>query len=160
MGLKDFFLGQAVWLRSPMPARTVTERVNKAAGSMLLPVDNGVVGGVWSRHIRLKYRSSILEFNAKPVLSGRIEDTASGSSMKLRYRAPFWAQGFYALPYLFLTLSIVGISAGGWASNDTYGIVALLLVGPRALHALGTRRSQDELAALIDFLEQEVGATR
>ncbi|HEX8214123.1 MAG TPA: hypothetical protein VF582_01480 [Allosphingosinicella sp.] len=150
-----------------MSARAVAERINDAAGSTLWPFTTGVVGGVRSSHIRLRYRSSLFEYNAKSVLSGRLQDAPGGSSLELRYRAPLWVYGFYLLWYLFLTFVVAGLIRNGWASGVTggnkamtIGIFAILLVAPLGLHAVGTRRSEEELADLLDFLSQHVEAKR
>jgi hypothetical protein len=167
MQLRDYFIGEGLRLHSPMPARIASERINKAAGSTLWPFTTGVVGGVWFRNIRLRYRSSLFEYNAKPVLSGRLEDGISGSTLELRYRAPVWVYGFNFVWYLLLTFIVAFLIGGGWAPGTTagdkviiIGFFSLMIVAPLALHAVGTRRSQEELVALIDFLAQHIDAKR
>jgi len=167
MHLTDYFAGQSFRLCSPLSVRTATERINEAAGSVLWPFNTGVVGYAWSGHIRLRYRSSPLEYNAKPVLAGRLQDAPGGSRLELRYRAPLWVYGFYLVWYLFITLVVVGLVSNGWApgvaSGDKamgLGIIAALFVAPLGLHALGTRRSAEELAELLDFLSAQVEAKR
>jgi hypothetical protein len=167
MRLKDYFAGERFRLRSSLSARTVAERINEAAGSALWPFTTGIVGGVWAGHVRLRYRSSIFEYNAKPVLSGRLQDAPTGSSLDLRYRAPVWVYAFYVVWYLFLAFVAVGLLANGWAPEVTgsdkamaVAIFAVLLVAPVGLHAFGTRRSDEELADLMDFLAQHAQANR
>ena len=133
---------------------------------MLWPLATGVVGGVWFGNIRLQYRSSPIEYNAKPVLSGRLWDTASGSSLELRYRAPIWVYVFYVVWYLFLTLA-AALIGNAWAPEITsaekimaVGTIGLLLVGPIVMHAIGTRRSDVELSNILDFVSQHIEATR
>jgi hypothetical protein len=125
------------------------------------------VGGVFSGHIRLRYRSFVFEYNAKPVLSGRIQDAPSGSTLDLRYRAPAWVYAFYLFWYLFLVFIAVALLANDWAAELTgrdkamaVAIVAVFLVAPVGLHAVGTRRSDEELADLMDFLTLNAGANR
>jgi len=156
--LTDYFAGERLRLCSPLSARAVAERINEAAGSLLWPFATGVVGGVWSGNIRLRYRSSLFEYNAKPVLSGRVREAASGSSLDLRYRAPLWVYGFYLVWYLFLAL-FAGLIGHGW-DGATVGIFSILLVAPLGLHAVGSRRSEEELADLLDFLSQHAEAKR
>lgn len=165
MRLRDYFAGESFRLRSPMSAPTVAERINEAAGSAFWPFTKGVVGGVWSGHIRLRYRSSLFEYNAKPVLSGSLQNAPSGSSLELRYRAPLWVYGFYLVWYLFLALVVAWLIGNGWAPELTggdramaLGIIAILLIAPLGLHAVGTRRSEEELGSLLDFLFQHVEA--
>lgn len=150
-----------------MPVQVAAERINKAAGSTLWPFTTGVVGGVWLRNIRLRYRSSPFEYNAKAVLSGQLEDGTSGLRLKLRYRAPVWVYGFYFVWYLILMFVVASLIGGDWAPEVTVsdeaassGIFSLLLVAPLALHAVGTRRSQEEHAGLIDFLAEHIDAKR
>jgi hypothetical protein len=167
MRLRDYFAGECFRLRSPLSARTVAERINEAAGSALWPFAMGVVGGVWSGHIRLRYRSSLFEYNAKPVLAGRIREAPSGSSLDLRYRAPVLICAFYLIWYLFLAFFAVGFLANSGASEFTGGdkamavaILAMLFVAPVGLHAVGTRRSEEELAEMLDFLCRHAEAKR
>lgn len=167
MRLWDYFVGEPFRLRSPLAVRTVAKRINEAASSPLWPFTAGVAGGVWSGHIRLRYRSSIFEYNAKPVLSGRLEDAPSGSSLELRYRAPIWVYGFYVIWYFFLALVAAALLANGWAPGVPGGdkamaiaIFLMLLVAPVGLHAVGTRRSEEELADLLDFLAEHAEAKR
>lgn len=159
MRLRDYFAGQRLYLRSPLRAETVAGRLNKAAGSTLWPFTTGVVGGVWSGHVRLKYRSSLFEYNAKPVLAGRLAGTPTGSSFDLCYRALVWVYAFYLVWYLFLCLCAVLVLSNGsridFAASDTTLftlIFAILSVTPIGLHVIGTRHSEKELADLLNFL--------
>jgi hypothetical protein len=167
MRLKDYFIGERFRLHSPMSARMVAEHINEAAGSALWPFTTGVVGGVWSGLICLRYRSSLFEYNAKPVLAGRLHTATGGSNLELRYRAPLWVYGFYLFWYLSLTLIIFSVIAFGWTPEIRdgekaidFGIFALLLVTPLGLHTIGTHRSEVELAYLIDFLSRHAEAKR
>ena len=167
MRLRDYFAGERFRLRSSLSTRTVAERVNQAAGSTLWPFSTGVVGGIRSGHIRLRYRSSPFEYNAKPVLSGRLQEVPRGSSLDLRYRAPVWVYGFYIVWYLFLAFLIFGLVANGWFPEVTdsekaqvAATIALLLVAPVGLHMFGTRNAEEELSDLLDFLAQHAEASR
>lgn len=133
---------------------------------MLWPLSSGVVGGVWFGNVRLRYRRSPFEYNAKPVLTGRLRDSVSGSRLELRYRAPLLVYVFYIAWYLILTLFVAALIGNGLAPEITankataVGTIGLLLVGPIALHAVGTRRSDEELDDLLDFISEHIEATR
>lgn len=166
MHLRDYFAGQRLQLRSRLPARAVAKRINDAASTNFSPFGVGVVGGVWSGRIRLKYQSSPFEYNAKPVLSGRLKDVPSGSSLELRYRAPLWVYGFYLIWYLFLTLVAAVLIGNELAPEVTIadkamaiGTIGILSITPLGLHAVGTRRSAEELSELLNFLSQHIEAT-
>ena len=161
MRLRDQFAGQRFRLNSSLPGRTVAERINHGAGSALWPFTTGVVGGVRSGHIRLRYRSSLFEYNAKPVLAGRIRETPRGSSLDLCYRAPIWLYVFFLFWYFFLAFAAVGFLANAWAPRVTgadnalaAAVLAVLLAAPVGLQAVGTRHSEEELSKLLDFLFQ------
>ena len=101
------------------------------------------------------------EYNAKPILAGRLHEAPSGSALSVRYRAPSWVYAFYLFWYLFLAVVAVGLVAKGWAPGITGGdkamagaIFAVLLVAPLGFHAIGTRHSEDDLDDLINFLAQ------
>ena len=165
--ISDYFFGVPLRLRSSLSSVVVAHRINEAAGSLFWPLSTGVVGGVWSGHLRLRYSSSPFEYNAKPVLSGRVLDATSGSYLELRYRAPVWVYGFYLFWYLFIALFVAMSSAANWAPEITVGdkemvffMLGGLAVAPLGLHAVGTRHSDKELNSLLDFLSQQAGAER
>lgn len=167
MRLADYFFGVRRQLQSPASARIVADRINEAASSSLWPFTTGVVGGVWSGHLRLRFRTSFLEFNAKPVLTGRLRETPSGSCLDLNYRAPAWVYAFYLAWYLslgsviLLMLGAIGVRntdlQGGELASVWAGLI-LLLIAPLMFHYLGTRRSDDDLERLLDFLAQQADA--
>jgi hypothetical protein len=134
---------------------------------MLWPFAMGVVGIVGFGYIRLQYRRSPFEYNAKPVLSGRITDSASGSNLELRYRAPLWAVALYLVWYSVLALVAAVLIENGWpqelpaaAKAMAVSTIGLMLIGPIGLHAVGTRRSDEDLTELINFLSHCAEATR
>jgi len=86
--------------------------------------------------------------------------------LELRYRAPLWAYVFYIAWYFLLTLFAAALIGNGWASERTssdeamiVSTIGLLLLAPIALHSFGTRRSEDELTDILDFVSQHVEAT-
>ena len=166
MRLRDYFLGIPVRLRSPLSAQTVANRVNSSAASPFWPFTDGVAGRIWLGHIRLRFRDSFFEYNAKPVLVGRLEDASSGSILTLRYRAPAWAYVFDLFWYSFLGLSLLTLLFADMnpalAASDHAFVsagFALFAVFPLGLHYYGTRRSDEELTYLLDFLAEQAGAT-
>lgn len=133
---------------------------------MLWPFTTGTAGGVWSGHIRLSYRTWPFEYNAKPVLCGRLKDDGGGSSLYLRYRAPVWVYAFFLFWYLFLVLIGAAVFGG---NGDTLAVRAymmgitvwtVLLLAPVVLHLFGTRRSDEDLAAILSFLSDYAEAKR
>ncbi len=94
MEFRKYFEGERIRLYSPLPAKIVAERVNAEAGSPFWPFKIGVVGRIWKGHVRLRLSSSPFEYNAKPVLAGRLVDRFGGSRFDLVYRAPAGAVVF------------------------------------------------------------------
>jgi len=168
MRFVDYFFGMRRQLRSPTSARIVADRINGAAGSVLWPFTTGVVGGVLSGHLRLRFRSSPFEYNAKPVLSGRLWETPNGSSLDLNYRAPAWVYAFYLFWYGFLALVLlmmfgqIGVRTPDLQSAELSRVWALLislLIAPVVMHYVGTRRSNEDFERLMDFLAEQADAT-
>jgi hypothetical protein len=167
MRLVDYFFGIRRQLRSPTSARIVADRINEAAGSAFWPLTTGVVGGVLSGHLRLRVKSSFFEYNAKPVLCGRLRELPSGSSMDLSYRAPAWIYPFYLFWYGFLGLIfLMMLGQVGTRNPDLQGealstiwvVLILFLIGPIVLHYVGTSRSNEDLECLLDFLAEQADA--
>jgi hypothetical protein len=172
MRLTDYFAGQEVGLRSPLPAREVAERITAAASGSILrhglfaAFRTGVVGRIWwGGHVRLRFRSSILMYGAKPVLAGRLLDTPPGSQLRLRYRAPAQMYVFYPFWYLVLAGLAIGFSSGGFDPEISGGdkmIFAGMLVAfffqPLIFHAIGTRNSEKEFADMVAFLAENAQA--
>ncbi|MBS0476372.1 MAG: hypothetical protein JSR28_14665 [Proteobacteria bacterium] len=164
MKIADYFFGIPLQLRSSSEPLVVAARINAAAGSMFWPFNTGIVGGVWSGHLRLRYCSSIFEYNAKPVLAGRVIPTTNGSLLKLRYRAPVWIYGFYVIWYFSLVFFSASFASGTWEPDFTTGdkSATILILGglsltPLALHAIGTHNSKKELDSILDFLSRMAG---
>jgi hypothetical protein len=167
MRLKDYFVGIPVRLESRLSPAVAAQRINSAAGSTIWPFTTGVVGRVLLRFIRLRFRSSFAEYNAKPILAGRLRESRSGSVLNLRYRAPASAYALYAFWYGFLGVIALSPLFGdaelnaGLTTTD-FAIIAaglaVFLVFPVVLHFIGTRNSDDELAEILDFLAQHAEA--
>jgi len=134
---------------------------------MFWPFSTGVLGGVWSGRIRLRSRTWLFEYNAKPVLSGRIRDADGGCTLDLRYRAPAWVYVFYL--FWYASLISMGVAVlGGLVATDAgesealgpIAVVGVLLIAPIALHVFGTRHSDADLDELLSFLERFAEAKR
>lgn len=168
MRLRDYFVGQPVRLKTLHSPQIVAERINASAGSIFWPFNSGVVGGVRLGRVRLRFVSSFMEYNAKPVLVGRLREGPSGSTLTLRYRAPAWIYFFDLIWYSFLGVVILMmLGQVGERNPDLNGgdfafvsvvLIALLLV-PLVLHYVGTRKASEELGYLLDFLAQHANAT-
>lgn len=169
MLLRDYFVGQPVRLQSSHSPRVVAERINSGAASIFWPFHwDAVVGGVWLGRIRLRFVNSPFEYNAKPLLAGRLCETSSGSILKLRYRAPAWIYAFALFWYCALGLLILmalgqfGERNPDLTSGDTaftWAIILALVVTPIAFHYFGTRNANKELGYLLDFLAERADAT-
>ena len=69
--------------------------MNADAASSIRPFDSHTGdGGRLGRSSTLRNVSSSLEYNAKPLLAGRLREARSGSLLTLRYRAPLWVYVF------------------------------------------------------------------
>ena len=171
MRLIDYFVGQQVRLRSPLSAQTAAERINAAASNSIFrfgpfaPFRTGVIGRVWWGHLRLRVRSSLFMYNAKPILAGRLVDAPPGSELRLRYRAPAWCYFYYPFWYLVILGLAIGFSIAGFEPQVTGSekmTLAAMLVAffflPLIVHAIGTRRSEEELAEMFAFLAEHAGA--
>jgi hypothetical protein len=167
MRLADYFFGVRRQLHSPAPPRIIADRINAAAGSALWPFTSGVVGGVWLGHLRLRFRTSLFEYNAKPVLVGRVRETPSGSCLHLNYRAPAWVYAFDLVWYGFLGFVVLLMLGQVGARNPdlqagelftAWAILILLLIAPLVMHYLGTRRSNEDLECLLEFLSRQANA--
>lgn len=165
MRLKDYFRGIPVRLQSRLSAQAVADRINNASGSIFWPFNFGVVGSVRFGRVSLRYRSSIFEYNAKPVLVGRLHQESAGAILNLKYRAPASAYFSYCLTALVLCLVLIialtGVGSGDLPAQDFAMLSAFIVVLPAFIfgfHAYGTRNSDEELSELIDFLEREAEA--
>lgn len=166
MRLKDYFAGRSLALRSKLSAEVVAERINHSVVSPLLPFSSGVTGGVWLGILRLRYRTSIFEYNAKPILAGRIFEDLNGSIIDLKYRAPLWVYAFFIVWYTVLALVVgiltVNVFSPGVSETQMimgFAITLILLGAPIGLHALGTQSSEEEFENLINFLVEHAEAT-
>jgi hypothetical protein len=110
--------------------------------------------------LRLRY-SSFFEYNAKPILSGRVERTATGTILRLVYRSPYATHVFLVFWYLILIATTGVMLTGGTEPalegsdrSFPFAIIGLLVVAPIGMHFVGTRNADAELEELLDFLER------
>lgn len=169
MKLRDYYFGKPVTLHSPLRPDEIAERI-KAQTKVswwMRPFQTGPVGGVrWGR-LRLRYFNSPFQYNAKPLLIGRMESTMTGTVMRLVYRGDTWSRVFFLLWYVFMAVIAMFFLAAGF-DPPLHGaeklfplaVLALLAVTPIIMHAIGTSRSDEDLAELIDFLERVAQAKR
>jgi hypothetical protein len=167
MRLKDYFAGIPIVLHSPLSPDAVKDRINNSAGSIFWPFNFGVVGRVRFHRVSLRFRSSLSEYNGKPVLVGRLIEQSPGSTLHLRYRAPVTFYLFYPFWYSLLALfGAVLIGGIGQRNPDlSNGDLALTFVGwafmltvPLGRHYFGTRNSEEELSEILEFLANEAEA--
>jgi len=169
MNLRDYFIGQEIELRSPLMPEQIEQGIKDALRRPWLsrPFQIGPAGGIWLGRIRLRYQSSFFEYNAKPILIGRVERTPTGSTLRLVYRGRTWFRAFFLFWYVFLaiiltTFAILGTDPPlhGAERLFPFAIMVALAVFPFILHAIGTRNSDDDLDELIVFLGQVADARR
>ena len=130
------------------------------------PFRTGPAGGIFFGRVRLRYQSSPFEYNAKPILAGRIDPVSNGSLLRLTYRGRTWFRLFFVFWYLFLAifaavLLTVGTDPPLHGTERLFPVVIIggLAIVPMFMHVIGTRRSEEELDELIDFL-RHVAETR
>jgi hypothetical protein len=161
MRFRDYFFGVPVKLRSRLEPIDVAQRINEAAGSILLPWTEGVAGGVRFGLVRLRFQRSIFEFNMKPVLAGRVQSNGPGSLLLLSYRAPFAAHIFLLIWYGVLSLIFLAALAPSRGESPGFhgALISLILFAvPIATVYGGTRRSDEDLTDLLEFLAEKAEA--
>ena len=100
MRVREFLFGREVELRSPLSPDELRSRINGAAGWMFWPFQSDrIVGGITFGWMRLRYMSGPFEYNAKPVLSGRVQADLSGSHIRARFGASVSTRFFFVLWY-------------------------------------------------------------
>ena len=164
MPFRQYFGGIQIELESPLAPTEVKKRINSEASLGLSPFYTGVVGRVWGQTLRLRYRSSPLEYNAKPLLIGPIEAVTGGCRLSLIYRGPRLMIPFFVF---WLGFSLVGFVAAAIdliSSRDAEFALILFAMPifalfPIGMHAWGTRRWDEDLGELVDFLQREAQAS-
>jgi hypothetical protein len=163
MGLRDYFVGRRLVLRSVLPRAEVKRRINCASGSAFWPFNSGVVGGCALDRVRLQIRNTPFDYNAKPLLAGRLHDALGGTELYVRYGASAWTRVFFVYWYSFLTLFTVA-AVVAVPSDDAPLLPGLLVIplllfaAPVLMHMLFVRNSEEELDEILGFLEREAGA--
>lgn len=164
MRFKDYLVGRKLVLFSRHSPAEVGERINGAAGSTISPFSFGVVG--WARfgRVRLRVRSSLLDYNAKPMLVGKLVEDPAGTRFEARFGATLWMKAFVIYWYLFLAIFAVFSliygpfrGAEGEAIYSPYLMLPVFAVAPLAMHYLFATGSEDELDTMVDFLAKEAG---
>jgi hypothetical protein len=159
MRLRDQITGRKLTLRSPLGREEVSLRINRTSGSLFWPFASGVVGGC--RFGRLRVRHSPFEYNARPEMVGRVRDTLGSTELRIRFGMPAWVKLFFVMWFLFLTLFTAGLLSTGLAGAE-WGfllVLPLFLILPPAMHVFCTRRSEEDLDEILEFLEREAQAT-
>ncbi|MXO91217.1 hypothetical protein GRI41_10310 [Altererythrobacter aquaemixtae] len=162
MKLFDYFVGQSVVLISRLPLADVEQRINDATPPWYWPFADGVRGWAWFGRVRLSYTVAwFFDYGAKPVLAGRLVDELGATRLQAKYRAPASAYIFYAMWYFVLTSTVISLLAswfddklepGGWTLLPFIGI---MLAAPLVMHFVFTRKSEDDLDAVLVFLANE-----
>ena len=158
MRVREFLFGREVELRSPLSPDELRSRINGAAGWMFWPFQSDrIVGGITFGWMRLRYMSGPFEYNAKPVLSGRVQADLSGSHIRARFGASVSTRFFFVLWYVFLATMFIAI----WALPAAKGvqpfpwpIAMVFFVLPAAMHLFFTRDASRDLRCILAFLEE------
>ena len=165
MKFKDYFLGRTLVLSSPLPPGEVQSRIDKAAISSLLPFQFGTVGWSRLRAFRLRQRTSLIDYNAKPMLVGRLVEDRDGTRIEANFGATFWMKAFFVWWYAILVVFFVGaIALGPFQGEDgeavyfPYLFIPLFAVSPLAMHYALTRGAEYDLEELLAFLEDVANA--
>ena len=162
---RDYYFGKRVALRSPLRPEEIKRRIREEARSGWWPFHTGTVGRVRFGRLRLRYASSPGEYNAKPVLTGPIERTFTGSLLHLVYRGPTWGRLFP----LFWNGGLILILMFIFTDSDSqlparedlpfvWAVFGAMFAVPPIMHMYGTRKSDEELVLLLDFLRCAVKA--
>jgi hypothetical protein len=161
MTLRDYYFGRRITMRSPLRPDEIQQRIRDDTNVPFWwkPFHVGPAGGVrWGR-LKLRFASSPFEYNAKPVLVGPIERTMTGTTLRLVYRGTTASRIFFGFWYGILALMAVAFSTmemdpslRGAERFIPFGLIVLFALAPIGMHLFGTRRSDDELEQLIDFL--------
>jgi len=168
MGLRGYFFGQRFTLRSPLRVEQVAERINCAAGSMLWPFSFGVIGGARFGRISLAYRGSIIDYSAKPRLTGRLSASRGGTELRVRFGTPASVLVFFVvwcsilLATLALTMASIFSDEHGpyWENQLPFlFVIPMFLAMPFLMHWFGCRGAQADLKEILEFLKREAQVT-
>lgn len=160
MGLKDYFVGRRLVLISPLTASEVQARINDSAGSSVLPFSMGTVG--WARfgRFRLRQRTSLFDYNAKPMLIGKMIGIPEGTRIEANFGATLWMKAFLVFWYAFLALwTVIAIATGPFEGNQgdlayfPYLMVPLFAVMPIGMHYLFNHSAEKDLKVMLRFLD-------
>ncbi len=165
MRLKDYFIGVPVDLYSPLAPDEAAQRINQRSKSTLNPFATGVIG--WARfgRLRLQHHQSIFRYSAAPLLSARIENASGRTRITGKFGGAVFAKIFLVFWYLVLSLIFAGwVSAfvNGQTVEGTEPLILLIIpifaALPLGMHFLFTLNWEEDLKAIIAFLETEVQA--
>lgn len=164
MKVSEYLKGRRVRLVSPLDPDAVQAAINAHTRSGFQPFGKGVAG--WARlgRVRLRYKAGYFDYNAKPVLIGRIENDMGRTRLELSYRAPLKVYGFLLL-WLFLFMLPWNLLSYALTQSPTLsgiafelGLFLLYLVTPLLVHWFGTMDADEELGHMLEFLRQHAMA--
>ena len=167
MRIRDYLRGYRVVIQSRLRADEVQRRINAATISSWPPFASGVAGWAHFGRIRLRYRPGFFDYNAGPILAGRIADELGPTQLRLRFRAPLPACFFFAIWYGFFSIFLIVFLLDGAASTTStadlstgIGMFLVFLIAPIVIHYVGTRKSDAYFEKIITFLEDVAEAKR
>lgn len=165
MRLKDYLIGVPVDLYSPLTPEEVAQRVNQRSKSTLNPFAIGVIG--WARfgRLRLQHHQSIFRYNAAPLLIARIENASGRTRISGKFGGSMFAKIGLSFWYLVLCLMFaawVSVFLGSQSTDSGelsfFVVIPILAAMPLGMHYLFTWHWEEDLKAILAFLETEVQA--
>ena len=158
MKLSEYFKGQKVIARSSLSPGEVKARINEATPLVPWPWTVGISGRVVGRSVRMNYRTGLIDYNAKPVLAGRLHDDLGATRLEAKFRAPAFAYLFFPFWYFVLLMmgSVMLMSAPSDHSEPEawifFPMLCLFAIAPIVMHYLFNRNSADQLEEILLFL--------
>jgi hypothetical protein len=167
MRMIEYLVGRRIQLSSPFPPQECTRRIDAAAPSTF-SMASGVVGGARAGRLWLRYRSSPFSATSgAPRLVGRMEPAGTGSSLRLRYRAPAGTPFFFLWWFIMFSLIFLAVAPNiRWAPDisvmERFGVgavyFAIMFGGPAMMWWMATRTAEVDLEELLKFLAESVKA--
>ena len=99
-----------------------------------------------------------MDYNAKPVLAGRLHDDMGATRMDAKFRAPAFAYFFfifwYSILLIMVSVMVILLTTGSWELEAwiTFPILCLFAVMPIGMHYLFNRNAVDQLEEILVFL--------
>ncbi|MFM5895225.1 MAG: hypothetical protein ACKOQM_12455 [Novosphingobium sp.] len=158
--MTELMFGRELELYSPLRPDELRDRINGSTGSMFWPFQvHKIVGGISLGWMRLRYQSSPFEYNAKPVLSGRMQADLSGTRIRARFGASATTKLFFVFWYSVLAIIMVSLGAQPRMQPGQepvpWPFILIFVILPAAMHLLLTRNASRDLERILRFLAEQ-----